>query len=329
MTRRVALLVTAGCLGPLGAAAQRGGHELELQTGRWLGGNRAQVYQLRNGRHLAGPVSHGVTLLATIHDSLGRRRAFYGAGYDLLFFRPARGFGAYGILGVALGLSTDTAPQRLAAQWTAGGGLEWRPLRFVAVGVEGRYRVEDRGPRGFWTADETRTGFSWTAGAALRWGGGRSTRASAPATMRVAAPVPLSAPAPAAITGAASDVVRVALDAVGTPYRWGGTADNGFDCSGLVQWAYGQFGVRLPRISRDQAAAGTEVPPVLDALTPGDILLFAQQPGAGVSHVGMYVGERKFIHSGSTGVRLSLLDYGDVNGAYWLQRWVGARRILR
>jgi cell wall-associated NlpC family hydrolase len=322
--KRYALLVVAGCLAPAALVAQRGGHELEVHSGRWLGGNSAQVYQLRNGRHLAGPVSHGVTLLATIHDSLGRRRAFYGAGYDLLFFRPARGFGVYGILGVALGLSTDTAPQRLAAQWTAGGGLEWRPLRFAAVGVEGRYRVEDRGPRGFWTAEDTRRGLSWTVGAALRWG--RGSRASAP--MRAATPLAVAAPQPAAISGAAADVVRVALDAVGTPYRWGGTADNGFDCSGLVQWAYGQFGVRLPRISRDQANSGSEVPPVLEALEPGDILLFAQRPGAGVSHVGMYVGERRFIHSGSTGVRLSLLDYGDVNGAYWLQRWVGARRVL-
>lgn len=328
VTRRCALVVAAGCCWPLALAGQGDGRQVELHSGRWLGGNQAQIYQLRSGSHLAGPFSHGVTVLATVHDALGRRRAFYGAGYDLLVFRPQRGLGVYGILGIALGLSTDTAPQRLAAQWTVGGGLEWRPLRFLAMGVEARYRVEDRGPRGFWATQDTRTGLSWTAGAALRWGGGGGRRQ--PASPPVAAARPRVVPLSAAtmVGGAAAGVVRIALDAVGTPYRWGGTAENGFDCSGLVQWAYSQHGVRLPRMSREQAASGAEVPPVLDALAPGDILLFAARPGGGVTHVGMYVGERKFIHSGSTGVRISLLDYSDANGAYWLQRWVGARRII-
>jgi len=105
--------------------------------------------------------------------------------------------------------------------------------------------------------------------------------------------------------------VRTALDALGTPYQWGGTAANGFDCSGLIQYAYGQHGVRLPRTSRDQAGSGTTITPVVEALQPGDILLFSATPGAGVTHVGMYVGEGKFIHSSSTGVRLSQLDPHD------------------
>jgi len=62
---------------------------------------------------------------------------------------------------------------------------------------------------------------------------------------------------------------------------WGGTEANGFDCSGLVQWAYGRHGIRLPRMSRDQARSGSEITPVVDALRPGDILLFARSPVAG------------------------------------------------
>jgi len=54
-------------------------------------------------------------------------------------------------------------------------------------------------------------------------------------------------------------VVQTAIESLGTPYTWGGTADNGFDCSGLIQYAYGQHGIRLPRMSRDQAHAGAEV----------------------------------------------------------------------
>jgi cell wall-associated NlpC family hydrolase len=129
------------------------------------------------------------------------------------------------------------------------------------------------------------------------------------------------------ITGSAADVVRSALDALGTPYQWGGTAANGFDCSGLIQYAYAQHGIRLARTSRDQAKAGSEVPPVVEALKPGDILLFAARFGGGVTHVGMYVGEEKFIHSSSTGVKLSRLEVHDLEGAWWLARWVGARRI--
>jgi cell wall-associated NlpC family hydrolase len=133
---------------------------------------------------------------------------------------------------------------------------------------------------------------------------------------------------PTTITGNAADVVHTALDAIGTPYLWGGTAANGFDCSGLVQWAYNQHGIRLPRMSRDQARSGSEVPPVIDALQPGDILLFAAQPGGGVTHVGMYVGQQTFIHSSNTGVKLSRLEGQDPDGAWWMARWVGARRVM-
>lgn len=130
------------------------------------------------------------------------------------------------------------------------------------------------------------------------------------------------------IVGNAGNVVRTALDALGTPYLWGGTAANGFDCSGLVQWAYAQHGIRLPRMSRDQARSGNEVPPVHEALQPGDILLFSARPGGGVTHVGLYVGEQKFIHSSNDGVKLSRLEAQDPDGAWWVTRWVGARRVV-
>jgi cell wall-associated NlpC family hydrolase len=71
------------------------------------------------------------------------------------------------------------------------------------------------------------------------------------------------------------------------------------------------------------------VTPIVDALQPGDILLFAAQPGGGVSHVGLYVGERTFIHSSNTGVKLSRLEPQDPDGAWWAARWVGARRVVQ
>jgi len=67
---------------------------------------------------------------------------------------------------------------------------------------------------------------------------------------------------------------------------------------------------------------------VVDSLRPGDILAFAGRPGGSVTHVGLYIGDGRFIHSSSTGVRLSRLDRDDPDGKYWIPRWVGVRRIL-
>ena len=114
---------------------------------------------------------------------------------------------------------------------------------------------------------------------------------------------------------------------MGTPYVWGGTGDNGFDCSGLIQYAYSEHGIILPRISRDQARYGEYVEPRVGNLQPGDILGFAVTGGR-VSHVGLYVGNGQFIHSSSSGVKLSSLTSTDGDSRWYQQRWVVARRVL-
>ncbi len=298
------------------------GRGFELHVGRWYNGNRADVYEFRTSTRAGGPFTHGFGAELLVHDSLGRRRAFYGLGYEVQAWRGRATFGPYALAGLALGLSTDTSTQQLAAQWSIGGGVEWRPLSWFALGTEVRYRLEDRGPRGFWRpSSDARRGVSAAVGVSIGLGVGEGRRESGGYGSPPELPPPV-------ITGNAADVVQTAIESLGTPYVWGGTADNGFDCSGLIQYAYGQHGIRLARMSRDQAHAGAEVPPVVDALRPGDILLFSARPGAGVTHVGMYVGELKFIHSSSRGVKLSRLDAADPEGAYWLERWVGGRRII-
>ncbi|MGH7753762.1 MAG: C40 family peptidase, partial [Gemmatimonadales bacterium] len=232
-------------------------------------------------------------------------------------------FGPYVVAGAEIGLITDTAAHSLGLAWTGGVGLEWQPFEWIAFQVESRFRASDPGPRGFWDlAPGAPAGLGIGAGVAIRWGpggglGGGST-----------APRPAPEP-PGNIRGSAADVVRTALEAVGTPYRWGGTEQNGFDCSGLIQYAYAQHGFALPRVSREQMRTGYEIPLDTLALEPGDILGFAAVPGRGVSHVGMWVGEGMFIHSSSSGVRLSRLNPFDPDGKWHWARWVGTRRVIR
>ncbi len=124
-----------------------------------------------------------------------------------------------------------------------------------------------------------------------------------------------------------SGAVDAAISAMGTPYQWGGSDENGFDCSGLIQYAYGKVGVSVPRRSIDQAAAGREVGRVEADLEAGDILGFSANPGGGVSHVGLYLGDGRFIHSGSQGVQISRLAATDPQGRWWFERWVTSRRV--
>ena len=124
--------------------------------------------------------------------------------------------------------------------------------------------------------------------------------------------------------GAANAVLMRAISLVGTPYRYGGnTPDGGFDCSGLVNYVYrDMLDLRLPRPSRDLAAVqGPRRAP--ERLAPADLVVFGSK--GSVSHVGIYVGEGRFVHAPSTGgtVRLDHLD-----GLYWRDHYSGAKRVL-
>lgn len=90
--------------------------------------------------------------------------------------------------------------------------------------------------------------------------------------------------------------VALAESQAGTPYRWGGNAPGGFDCSGLVQWTYKQLGVDLPRVSTQQATVGAAVSPA-DA-RPGDLVFFEEGK---VDHIGIYAGGGKWVVAPHTG----------------------------
>ncbi len=100
------------------------------------------------------------------------------------------------------------------------------------------------------------------------------------------------------------EVVRVAETYQGIPYLWGGTdPERGLDCSGFVQHVFGRFGIELPRVSRDQARQGVEVPSIEEA-RPGDIVAF----GEPVDHIAIYVGDGKIIHAPRTGDVVRITD---------------------
>ena len=117
-----------------------------------------------------------------------------------------------------------------------------------------------------------------------------------------------------------SAIVDTAEQFLGTPYVFGGTTPEGFDCSGLVQYVFKENGLTIPRLADEQYNLGEEAK--TSQLTAGDLVFFTTYT-EGVSHCGIYVGERKFLHASSHGVRIDSLD-----NEYWNPRFVGARKIV-
>ena len=119
------------------------------------------------------------------------------------------------------------------------------------------------------------------------------------------------------IAGGATPVVQTALSFQGVPYVWGGSTPAGFDCSGLVMYAYSRHGVTLPRIAHQQAFTGQNIyagPGTgvnLSTLQPGDLIAFSNSGGANYQHIGMYVGNGKMVHAPQPGSSVTVvgLDY--------------------
>ena len=136
-----------------------------------------------------------------------------------------------------------------------------------------------------------------------------------------AAPVAPNAPSVPGSLGEA--IVQFAMGFRGVPYRLGGADPAGFDCSGLVQYVFAQYGVFVPRVVEQQYEAGNKVKP--SDIRPGDLIFFnTKKRGDGASHVAIAIDETSFVHApNSTGVvRIETLG-----SAYWGSRYLGARRI--
>lgn len=118
------------------------------------------------------------------------------------------------------------------------------------------------------------------------------------------------------------EVALRAIAMVGKPYRYGGADLHGFDCSGLVLYVYRELGIELPRSAAEQHQMVKKVD--REELQPGDLLFFRINRKR-ISHVGIYVGDNRFVHAPQSGKQVIIRSLDD---EYYLKHWVGAGRVL-
>lgn len=142
--------------------------------------------------------------------------------------------------------------------------------------------------------------------------------------MRAEEPAKTEAPTPPAppASSKGEQLVAEAQKHLGKPYKWGAEGPDSFDCSGLMQHVAKQHGIDLPRVSREQANAGQHVEK--GDIQPGDLVYFQGKGKSAVSHIGMAVGDGKFIHAPKTGDVVKVSSYED---GYFADTYRGARRI--
>ncbi len=130
-------------------------------------------------------------------------------------------------------------------------------------------------------------------------------------------------PAVSAPRDRGEQIVETAMKYIGARYRYGGTGSGGFDCSGFVMTVYGQYGIRLRHAADWQYDDGVKIQP--QDLRPGDLVFYRIYRNR-ISHVGIYTGNGKFIHSPRWGHVVSITD---MNLPYWKSRFAGAATYLR
>jgi len=304
---------------------------IEARIGRFFDSTHWTTYRVGLSQSLTPALAvqlHG-DVLRPVEGSAG---GFAGIGTDLTLFRRGNE-GPYVIAGLSGGLGSESSDRFSDAwgSWSAGVGYDVFPADFLSLGGEGRWRQLSLGGR---------QGVELAVGLTLYLGGARPSSRRAPGRPAAIAPEP-SRDTPRGPTGATPDgltkpatladsIVATAAEAMGRPYQYGGTGEDGegFDCSGLIQFAFGEHGVSLPRRSVDQAREGNKVDRRLSLLRPADLLTFSNRGGP-VTHVGLYIGGGQFIHSATRGVQVSILSPDDPYGRWWYQRWIGVRRIVR
>lgn len=309
---------------------------LALSPGAWpIAALQAQVAEASIGRYFesTGWTAYrlgftrplGSVFRLQLHGDVMRRvdgvGSLGGLGTDLTAFRSGNQ-GPYLVAGVSGGLGSERSNSftDLWGSWSAGAGYDLFPVSFMSLGAEGRWRG---------LSLSSQPGVELTLGVALHVGRGATPRALPLPETATSSSHPDAGPRPKPST-LADSIIATATEAMGRPYTYGGTGagGQGFDCSGLIQYAYGKHGVTLPRRSTDQAREGRKIDRKVKLLAAADILTFSNRGGR-VTHVGLYIGDGRFIHSATRGVQVSRLSAEDPYGRWWYTRWVGVRRIVK
>jgi cell wall-associated NlpC family hydrolase len=322
MSTHVRLILAALGVLPVPLAGQG----VAVGAARWLTSPKVSEYRVGFEGFSWGPLSYRPTL-QYLRQAGTSRAAWAGAGADLIV-RATPLARPYLIGGLALGLGRASDGGGLGAGLGAWGGLGAELLSFGPVGLQAealyswRSRMRVRSVTlGLRVGARIGRQLAGQQPSPVASGSLPQASAADEETIRLATAARVAEPA-------VGGVVGTALAVMGTPYQWGGTGPDGFDCSGLIQYAYAQHGLTLPRTSVEQARAGSEVGTRLEQLLPGDILTFAADKGGAVAHVGLYLGDGRFIHSANGGVQIGRLSADDAAGQWWWARWIGTRRVL-
>jgi cell wall-associated NlpC family hydrolase len=261
----------------------------------------------------------------------------WGADADAVFSPAGRmfGTGAHGVAPYAfmgVGTASDGINSNaLHANWSYGAGIAIPLGAAIDAFGESRWRMSQfvlptasLAPS---PTTEIRVGLSFHVG-------GRSTDARGARRPRdrrgemtpSSLPSAPRFPAPTTTSASAARLIGTAQQYVGVPYRYGGTSpQSGFDCSGFVQYVFAKQGVQLPRTSSEQARVGEALSPDWRAVSAGDLVMFAEH--GQISHVAIYAGHNRIIHSSSSGGGVRYDDLSTQRGEWFVDHMVAARRV--
>lgn len=235
----------------------------------------------------------------------------------------------YGVVGVGTrGIQTG-GKVGAALNYSYGGGFRAPIGAGFAMEGEARFRenfVEFSGGG----VPVVASGMEYRFGISAGFGG--RPRSVGPRMMPASLPARGSVVDRGSLTGSSGRLVAATLGTaeryIGVPYQWGGnTPESGFDCSGFIRYVFNQHGVTVPRVSRDQARFGSEVPLDLRYFQPGDIIAFASD-GRVVDHTAIYAGNGRIIHSSSSGRGVRYDDLYSQRGSWYLEHMVAVRRVV-
>jgi cell wall-associated NlpC family hydrolase len=285
-----------------GAFASLDDNALSARGWRPWGADADALLSLSSGLRLTGPyVFAGVGVNG--RDSLGTMTVDPGWSYGAGFVLPLGRFD----------LSAETRTRMTDFAWPGNPGSA-SPRREIRLGAALHFAGLGR------SASPTSRGSS--TGRSRMPGGGAESGAAA---SRI--PGPVRIPSGASGASSAARVLPTAERYVGTKYVWGGSSPTtGFDCSGFTKYVFARHSVELPRTSRQQAQAGSRLPADWRSLVPGDLVMFAES-GEAISHVAIYAGDNRIIHSTSSGGGVRYDDLTTRRGQWFAEHIVAARRV--